>query len=469
MSDAGTAAASVTRLGLLQLVAVKGASAGERFETAAPGQPVTIGRKATNDMVLKDDTVSREHAVIEPTPDGWRIVARKPGVFLMVAGQAVPEDGALLADGDEIQLGLAVVKVTIAPLAGEEEDADRTVVFTPEAAPPPPPLPLPPEPVVRRDATPPPRIARSADSSVAEPVPTPEPAAAPPRREPARRGRRRETPRDRVGRFDVFAPLHDSDVCRVERAADAQSGEAVILRRLRSPQLGFFVRRRFLRATGQLREITHPNLLAPREAARVESDLIMVYPPMEGVGAGVVLREGRRDLPIDLAVWIAREVARGLAHVEQVAGRALHLAVGDGEVVCGRDGSVALLLAPALPTPPSSDRYGAPEEHAGGADLRAATFSLGVLLWELLTREPVLPGHQTTLRSVDTVRIQVPPTLAGVTMRAIEPRPEDRFGHAVDLADALEEELERLAPGYGADAAASWLRGHVPDEEGEPR
>ena len=263
--------------------------------------------------------------------------------------------------------------------------------------------------------------------------------------------------------------VRDADVCRVDRGADAQSREPVILRRLRAPQLGFFARRRFLRAVDQLRAIRHPNLLAPREAVRVESDVVMVYPPKDGVAASVVLREGRRDLPIDLAVWIAREVARGLAHMEQEAGQALRLAVSDGEVVCGRDGTVALLLAPALPVPRAADRYGAPEEHAGHADLRAATFSLGVLLWELLAREPVLPGQQTTLRSVDTVRIQVPPTLAAVTMRAVELRPEGRFGHAADLADALEEGLERLAPGYGPDAAARWLRAHVPDDEGDPR
>jgi hypothetical protein len=48
MSDPGTAAASVARLGLLQLVVVKGASTGERFETAALGQAITIGRKPSN-------------------------------------------------------------------------------------------------------------------------------------------------------------------------------------------------------------------------------------------------------------------------------------------------------------------------------------------------------------------------------------------------------------------------------------
>jgi hypothetical protein len=448
MSDAGTAAAPVMRLGLLQLVAVKGLSAGERFETALPGQPVTIGRKATNDFILRDETVSREHAVIEPTPDGWRIRARKREALLMRGGEVVPEEGAILSDGDEIVLGLAVVKVTIEPVA-DDEDADRTVVFSPATIEPPAPPP-PPEPASRA----------AAEAPRAAPIRAPEPAPRP---------RRDETPRGRVGRFDLFAPLHDSDVCRVERAADAERGEAVILRRLRAPQLGFFARRRFRQAVDRLRGITHPNLLTPREVGRDGGDVFTVYPAVDGVGAAVVLREGRRDLPIDLAVWIAREVAHGLAYVEEVAGLSLHLAAGDSEVVCRRDGGVMLLLAPATPPEPALDRYGAPEEHTGSADLRTSMFSLGVVLWELLAREPVLPGQQATLRSVDAVRIQVPATLAAVTMRALEVRPEDRFIRTADLADALDDELQRIAPGYGAETAARWLREHVPDEEGESR
>src|SRR5262249_58822631 len=128
MRAAGPAAAADPGLGLLQLVAVKGDSVGARFETSGAAQPVTIGRKPTNDFVLRDVTVSREHAVIEPTPDGWRIMARKNSARLLRAGEQVPEDGVLLVDGDEIHLGLAVVKVTIVPAAEDGED-DRTVVF----------------------------------------------------------------------------------------------------------------------------------------------------------------------------------------------------------------------------------------------------------------------------------------------------------------------------------------------------
>ena len=432
MTDAGPAAAADPRLGLLQLVAVKGDSVGARYETSGAAQPVTIGRKPTNDFVLRDVTVSREHAVIEPTPDGWRIMARKNSARLLRAGEQVPEDGVLLVDGDEIHLGLAVVKVTIVPPADDGE-ADKTVVFRPGDVPPPSVVPPRPAPPVKDEMVPP-----------------------------------AETPRERFGRFDVFGPVHESPTCRLDRATDSQGGRAVTLRRLPSLSLGFWARRRFMRAVNGLSGIEHENLLAPIEAGRVGDDVFIVYPGVDGVSAGGVLREGRRDLPIELAAYIVREAARGLAHAERAV-RPLHLALGDGEVVCRRDGAVAMLLAPPVPGAAEADRHRAPEETTGGTvDVRAAIFSLGVLLWELLARDPVPPGQQMTLRSIDAVRIQVPPALSAATMCAVEVRPDDRFAHADEFADALADALARLAPGYGKDAAARWLHEHVSSREGEP-
>jgi len=78
------------------------------------------------------------------------------------------------------------------------------------------------------------------------------------------------------------------------------------------------------------------------------------------------------------------------------------------------------------------------------------------------------PAGSERVQAVDTIVAQST-TGTPVTMRAVELRPEDRFVHAIDLADALEEELERPAPGYGSDAAVRWLRERVPDEEGESR
>ncbi|HKA30314.1 MAG TPA: serine/threonine-protein kinase [Candidatus Binatia bacterium] len=450
MTDAGPAAAADPRLGLLQLVAVKGDSVGARFESGA--QPVTIGRKATNDLFLRDATVSREHAVIEPTPEGWRL-ARRSTTLLRCGGEEVPAEGVLLGDGDEIHLGLAVVRVTIVPPADDGED-DRTVVFRPEDLPPPsvtPPRPSPPRPappVKDEIVTPPPPVAVA--------VPTPE----------RRRASPAETPRERFARFDVFAPIHESPTCPLDRATDAQNGRAITLRRLPSAPLGFWARRRFVRAVNALCGIEHANLLAPIEAGRSGGDVFIVYPAVDGVSAGGVLREGRRNLPIELAAYIVREAARGLSHAERAV-RPLHLALGDGEVVCRRDGGVAMLLAPVVPGAAEGDCHRAPEETTGAVDVRAAIFSLGVLLWELLACDPVPPGQQMTLRSIDAVRIQVPPALAAATMCAVEVRPDDRFAHADEFADALADALGRLVPGYGKDAAARWLREHISSREGE--
>jgi hypothetical protein len=489
MTDSRPAAAGEPRLGRLRLVAVKGDSEGARMETSGAVQSVTIGRNPTNDLFLRDKTVSRQNAVIEPTPEGWRLVPRPNSALVMCAGRAVGDEGVLLSDGDEIKLGLAAVSVTIEPVA-DEDDFDRTVRFKPSDVPSPsavPPGTAPPRQPPREDVVVPLRGVPQPPSRVEAPHfeptgggprfdrPAPLRADPPQATRPAaaeiaaaqQRTPRAETPRERFARFDVFTPMHESAPCRLDRAMDSRSGDPVTLRRLSAP-LGFFARRRFMRAVERLRGIEHENLLAPLEAGRADQELFIVYPALEGVSAGVVLREGRRDLPIELAAYIVREAARGLAQAAHAAGPALHLALGDGDVVCRRDGAVVLLLAPFVAVASEADRYRAPEDAAGRAvDVRAAIFSLGVLLWELLAREPVLPGHQMTLRSVDAVRIQVPPTLAAATMCAVEVRAEHRFAHPDELADVLAAELQRLSPGYGPEAAARWLREHVPTREGE--
>src|SRR5262249_19244440 len=180
-------------------------------------------------------------------------------------GEEVSDEGVLLGDGDEIHLGLAVVRVTIVPPADDGED-DRTVVFRPEDVPPPSAAPPRPSPPVK-------------DEIVAPPPPVPGPTE-------RRRSSPVEAPRERFARFDVFAPIHESPTCRLDRATDAQSGRAVTLRRLPSASLGFWARRRFMRAVNALCGIEDENLVAPIEPGRIGGDVFIVYPAVDGVSAG---------------------------------------------------------------------------------------------------------------------------------------------------------------------------------------
>ena len=64
---------------------------------------VGLGRQEENDLAIPDHTVSRRHAEIFRTPEGWRIADLGSRNGTAVNGEPVQE--APLASGDEIALG----------------------------------------------------------------------------------------------------------------------------------------------------------------------------------------------------------------------------------------------------------------------------------------------------------------------------------------------------------------------------
>jgi serine/threonine-protein kinase len=92
--------------------------------------------------------------------------------------------------------------------------------------------------------------------------------------------------------------------------------------------------------------------------------------------------------------------------------------------------------------------YMSPEQaRARRVDRRSDLFSLGVVAWELLTGKRLFQRRSEldTLRAVQmsdvpslaSVRPDVPPALAAAIETALEPRAEDRWDTAADLAHAL--------------------------------
>ena len=72
----------------------------------APGQRYTIGRATTNNIVLKDDQCSREHAEVSAADGGahWRVRDLGSLNGTRVNGQRVEAEWEL-APGDEVHLG----------------------------------------------------------------------------------------------------------------------------------------------------------------------------------------------------------------------------------------------------------------------------------------------------------------------------------------------------------------------------
>lgn len=73
---------------------------------AAPSDPVTIGRAAENDIVAAFPSVSKKHAVLTPSSNGWNITDLGSSNGTSVNGRQVPSgDAAAVASMTRIQLG----------------------------------------------------------------------------------------------------------------------------------------------------------------------------------------------------------------------------------------------------------------------------------------------------------------------------------------------------------------------------
>lgn len=446
---------ALANLGSLHLSVEAGENAGASFDLPVDGRRISIGRSASNEFVLPhDNTVSRWHAVVEVSPAGYRVRRHeKASTPVLRGGREIPESGALVVDGDRIQLGHTTIRVAVEAVREEPPDDDRTAVFQLDPPPPPPP---PPPAATGAAAPPPPPPPAARETSARRETPAP-----PPRK--ARPSPQRVV--ERFGRFDVVQVLDAAGDVSLARGTDGGGGDALLLRRLPAAGLGFFGRRRFKAACGQARALADETVLAPREVGQEGAVLWITYPPVRGVTAARVRAVAGNGLPMAAAVHVAHEVARALDHVASALGARVRPTLTDRDVVCTSSGRVVLCFAPPAPAF-DDDRYRSPEEEGGrSGDARSAIFSAGVLLYELLAGEPIAAAQKATLRSIDMLRIHVPDVVASATMRALEVRPEDRFATAGDLV----HELSRAARAFDADGAAELVRclqANFPDVEG---
>ena len=82
------------------------------------GDSMTIGRAATNHLVIADPKVSRLHARIERADAGVRIVDLKSGNGTRLNGEKI--DSETLLAGDRLWIGSMLIRVEMIEVSGAE-------------------------------------------------------------------------------------------------------------------------------------------------------------------------------------------------------------------------------------------------------------------------------------------------------------------------------------------------------------
>jgi serine/threonine-protein kinase len=215
------------------------------------------------------------------------------------------------------------------------------------------------------------------------------------------------------------------------------------------------------------RRVRHPNVVAVYGAGQVKGEPYLAMEYVEGLDLYRLLRRldtDDRPLPLELAVYIVRQVAEALAAVHSVTddnGQPLRVVHRDvtpsnvylsvrGEVKLG-DFGIARVEQEGRSTHgglKGKFAYLAPEQVAGESfDHRADLFALAAILGEMLIGERVFPGggQLAVLLAIRDGNIEplrreagrFPPGLFAVCEKGLSCEPERRFQSASEVAAAL--------------------------------
>ena len=267
-------------------------------------------------------------------------------------------------------------------------------------------------------------------------------------------------------RYRIIRLLGAGGMGAVYHAWDDELGEAVALKVIRpegveDPLSARGLERRFKRELVLARQVTHRNVVRIHDLGEIDGVKYLTMPYIQGSDLAALLRR-ERTLPIERAVAIARQVARGLqaAHEAGVIhrdlkpanimldpdDRAIIMDFGIARSISGglAGGTVAGAVVGTL-------EYMAPEQAMAQAiDHRADIYAFGLILNDMLVgRRPssraesavaeLMDRIQAPLPSARTLDPAIPEALDQVIARCVQPDPAARFRTTAELVEALDD------------------------------
>jgi serine/threonine protein kinase len=245
-------------------------------------------------------------------------------------------------------------------------------------------------------------------------------------------------------------------------------------------------------------KLQHVNVAQVFEVGRVGDEYFLALEYVDGRDLRrtlALLAHRRQRMPVDLALFIARELANGLAyaHRRTTAGGAslnlVHCDISPPNVLVSFEGETKVIdfgIAKSAMRGTATDPkigfgkfgYMAPEQliRGGVVDRRTDLYAAGVVLFELMTGTRLYesgpePDYRALARKVARGEHPLPSQIDRSLARydelvatALRPRAEDRYQTAAALRDAIQQCLVAVNPTISTDRLGAYMRELFADE-----
>jgi tRNA A-37 threonylcarbamoyl transferase component Bud32/tetratricopeptide (TPR) repeat protein len=257
--------------------------------------------------------------------------------------------------------------------------------------------------------------------------------------------------------YEIERELGQGAYATVYLARDLKHERKVAIKVLHADPTSETGELRFIREIRLLARLQHPNILPLHDSGHVEALLYYVMPYV----GGETLRDRinrEKQLPCQAACNIARDVADALAYAhgqgiihrdikpENILLSAGHPILADFGIARVIDLAGVRQVTRTGTGSPGTPAYMSPEQLMGDKELdgRSDTYSLGCVLFEMLTGRPPFTGREGFVKRFTeppprtaTIRGDVPAWIDDVVATALSRAPIDRYQTAQELVTAL--------------------------------
>jgi serine/threonine-protein kinase len=269
----------------------------------------------------------------------------------------------------------------------------------------------------------------------------------------------------KFGRFEVIDILGRGAMGVVYRAKDSALGRTVAIKTISltgSAQERDVHEARFMQEARAAGSISHPSIITIYDVGREGDTAFIAMELLEGRDLRDLI--GTVSLTPSQSVGIAAAVAEGLAFAHEHG--IIHRDIKPGNIMVLPDGRVKIMdfgiahvHEPSVKTQTGvllgSPQYMSPEQIAGQTvDYRADIFSLGLVLYEMLTGVKPFQGEDIPELMFKVANLSatppshlapdLPPVIDFILARAMKKKAEERYTSAADMAKDLRDAMKEV-------------------------